>query len=55
VARGSSDTTVPVTVEVAALDFELSHSGLTFNVAFGGAGWPSQTLRVWNHETAALD
>jgi hypothetical protein len=48
VTAGELSFDLPVQVDVAAAQFELSHSGLTFEGAAGGANPPAQRLRVLN-------
>jgi hypothetical protein len=55
VSQGASSVTVPVTVNVTALGYELSHSGFSFDTVVGGTDDPSQQLRIFNHDDTPLD
>jgi hypothetical protein len=55
VSRGSSSAGVPVSLTVTGFDYELSHSGLTFDIISGGAGRQSQALRIFNRDENPLD
>jgi hypothetical protein len=55
VTAGELSFDLPVQVDVAAAQFELSHSGLTFEGAAGGANPPAQRLRVLNMASSPLD